>query len=75
MAVGAALLLSIATFVVFAGFTPVIPTPFVVLCIFCGNALIILILLVLIGIGLLYQKLVFGGRRQADGAPERDPVL
>jgi two-component system, NtrC family, nitrogen regulation sensor histidine kinase NtrY len=50
LAVGAALLLAIATFVVFAGFTPVIPTPFVVLGIFCGNALIILVLLVLIGV-------------------------
>jgi two-component system, NtrC family, nitrogen regulation sensor histidine kinase NtrY len=50
LAVGAALLLAVATFVVFAGFTPVIPTPFVVLTIFGSNALIILILLVLIGL-------------------------
>jgi two-component system, NtrC family, nitrogen regulation sensor histidine kinase NtrY len=50
LAVSAALVLAVATFVVFAGFTPVIPTPFVVLCIFGGNALIILILLVLIAI-------------------------
>ena len=50
LAVAAALLLAIATFVVFAGFTPVIPSPFVVLAIFGGNGLIILILLVLIGL-------------------------
>ena len=40
LVVGAALLLAVTTFVVFAGFTPLIPTPFIVLCIFCGNALI-----------------------------------
>jgi two-component system nitrogen regulation sensor histidine kinase NtrY len=50
LAVGAALLLALATFVIFAGFTPVIPTPAVVLAIFSGNALIIFILLVLIGL-------------------------
>src|SRR5579862_4741925 len=47
--VAAALALSVFTFVVFAGFTPVIPTRTVVLAIFSGNALIILILLALIG--------------------------
>jgi two-component system nitrogen regulation sensor histidine kinase NtrY len=47
--VAAALALSVFTFVVFAGFTPVIPTRGVVLTIFSGNALIILILLALIG--------------------------
>ncbi len=50
LAVGAALLLAVATFIVFAGFTPVIPTPAVVMAIFGGNALIILTLLVLIGL-------------------------
>ena len=50
LAVAAALILALATFVVFAGFTPVIPTPFVVLVIFGSNALIIFILLVLIGL-------------------------
>jgi len=50
LAVGAALLLAVATFIVFAGFTPILPTPFVVLAIFGGNALIILTLLVLIGL-------------------------
>jgi two-component system, NtrC family, nitrogen regulation sensor histidine kinase NtrY len=48
-AVAAALILSIVTFVVFAGFTPILPTPPVVLTIFSGNALIIFVLLVLIG--------------------------
>ena len=37
-----ALLLALATFIVFAGFTPIIPTPTVVLAIFVGTALIIL---------------------------------
>src|ERR1700759_5433712 len=49
-AVASALPLSIFTFVVFAGFTPVIPTRPVVLTIFTGNALVILILLALIAI-------------------------
>ncbi|MGD0720118.1 MAG: PAS domain-containing sensor histidine kinase [Roseiarcus sp.] len=66
VAVGAALLLAIATFVVFAGFTPVIPTPFVVLCIFCGNALIIVVLLVLIG--LEARSLIAAGRAGRAGA-------
>ena len=66
VAVGAALLLAIATFVVFAGFTPVIPTPFVVLCIFVGNALIILVLLVLIG--LEARNLIAAGRAGRAGA-------
>jgi two-component system nitrogen regulation sensor histidine kinase NtrY len=66
LAVGAALLLAVATFVIFAGFTPVIPTPFVVLCIFCGNALIILILLVLIG--LETRNLIAAGRAGRAGA-------
>jgi two-component system nitrogen regulation sensor histidine kinase NtrY len=65
-AVGAALLLAIATFVVFAGLTPVIPTPFVVLSIFCGNALIIFVLLVLIGIEM--RKLIVARRAGRAGA-------
>ena len=64
--VGAALLLAVTTFVVFAGFTPLIPTPFVVLCIFCGNALIIFILLVLIG--LEARNLIAAGRAGRAGA-------
>jgi two-component system, NtrC family, nitrogen regulation sensor histidine kinase NtrY len=66
LAVGAALLLAVATFVVFAGFTPLIPTPFVVLCIFCGNALIILVLLVLIA--LEARNLIAAGRAGRAGA-------
>jgi two-component system, NtrC family, nitrogen regulation sensor histidine kinase NtrY len=66
IAVGAALLLAIATFVVFAGFTPVIPTPIVVLSIFCGNALIIFVLLVLIG--LEARNLIVAGRAGRAGA-------
>src|SRR5260370_8785419 len=66
IAVGAALVLAIATFVVFAGFTPIIPTPFIVLCIFCGNAFIILILLVLIA--LEARNLIAAGRAGRAGA-------
>jgi two-component system nitrogen regulation sensor histidine kinase NtrY len=51
-AVVAALALSVFTFVVFAGFTPVIPTRPVVLAIFSGNALLIFILLALIALQL-----------------------
>jgi two-component system, NtrC family, nitrogen regulation sensor histidine kinase NtrY len=46
--VTAALLLAVATFIVFAGFTPILPTSRIVSAIFLGNALIILILLALI---------------------------
>jgi two-component system, NtrC family, nitrogen regulation sensor histidine kinase NtrY len=66
LAVGAALLLAVATFVVFAGFTPLVPTPFVVLCIFFGNALIIFILLVLIA--LEARNLIAAGRAGRAGA-------
>jgi two-component system, NtrC family, nitrogen regulation sensor histidine kinase NtrY len=66
LAVGAALVLAVATFVVFAGFTPIIPTPPIVLGIFCGNALIILILLLLIG--LEARNLIAAGRAGRAGA-------
>jgi two-component system nitrogen regulation sensor histidine kinase NtrY len=59
-AVAAALALSIFTFVVFAGFTPVIPTRPVVLAIFSGNALIILVLVALIA---LETRKVIAARR------------
>jgi two-component system nitrogen regulation sensor histidine kinase NtrY len=48
IAVAGALILALATFVVFAGFTPIIPTPMVVLAILGGDGLIIVWLLVLI---------------------------
>jgi two-component system nitrogen regulation sensor histidine kinase NtrY len=47
-AVGAALALAVATFVIFAGFTPIIPTTFVVLAILVGDGLIVVVLLVFI---------------------------
>jgi two-component system nitrogen regulation sensor histidine kinase NtrY len=47
-AVGAALLLSIVTFVVFAGFTPIRPTAGVVLSLLFGDALVVAIVLALI---------------------------
>ncbi|HLJ70995.1 MAG TPA: PAS domain-containing sensor histidine kinase [Roseiarcus sp.] len=59
-AVAAALALSIFTFVVFAGFTPVIPTRPVVLAIFSGNAVLIVILLALIA---LETRKVISARR------------
>jgi two-component system, NtrC family, nitrogen regulation sensor histidine kinase NtrY len=59
-AVAAALALSIFTFVVFAGFTPVIPTRPIVLAIFSGNIFIILVLLALIA---LETRKVISARR------------
>ena len=47
-AVGAALALAMATFVIFAGFTPIIPTNAVVLTILGGDGLVVLVLLVFI---------------------------
>jgi two-component system nitrogen regulation sensor histidine kinase NtrY len=52
IAVGGALILALATFVVFAGFTPIIPTSAVVLTILAGDGLIVICLLVLIGLEL-----------------------
>src|ERR1700722_2282964 len=48
IAVAVALALSLATFVIFAGFTPIIPTTSVVLALLGGDALVILIVLSLI---------------------------
>ncbi len=47
-AVGAALGLALATFVIFAGFTPIIPTTFVVLGLLFGDGLVVVVLLVFI---------------------------
>jgi two-component system nitrogen regulation sensor histidine kinase NtrY len=47
-AVGAALLLAVATFVIFAGFTPIIPTTYVVLGILGGDGLVVVVLCVFI---------------------------
>jgi two-component system nitrogen regulation sensor histidine kinase NtrY len=52
LAVGGALILALATFVTFAGFTPIIPTPAVVLTLLGGDALVTIGLLVLIGLEL-----------------------
>ena len=53
IAVGGALILALATFVVFAGFTPIIPTNEIVLGLLGGDGIIVVWLLVLIGIELL----------------------
>ncbi len=50
IAVAAALALSLATFVIFAGFTPIIPTTFVVLLLLAGDALVVAVLLTLIAL-------------------------
>ena len=52
IAVGGAVILALATFVIFAGFTPIIPTPMVVLTILVGDGLIVICLLVLIALEL-----------------------
>ncbi len=51
-AVGAGLALAIATFVIFAGFTPIRPTTDVVLTLLVGDALVVIIVLALIAIEL-----------------------
>ncbi len=66
VAIGAALVLALATFVVFAGLTPIIPTNLVVWSIFASNALVILVLLVLIGLEL--RRLMAARRAGRAGA-------
>jgi two-component system nitrogen regulation sensor histidine kinase NtrY len=50
--VGAAFVLALATFLVFAGFTPIIPTATVVLTLMLGDGLVVVILIILISIEL-----------------------
>ncbi len=50
--VGAAFLLALATFLVFAGFTPIIPTANVVATLLLGDGLVVIILIILIGVEL-----------------------
>jgi two-component system, NtrC family, nitrogen regulation sensor histidine kinase NtrY len=52
VAVGAGLLLALATFVIFAGFTPIIPTTGVVLTLLLGDVIVVAIVLSLIVIEL-----------------------
>ena len=52
IAVGAAFILALATFLVFAGFTPILPTATVVWSLLIGDGLVVITLLVLIGIEL-----------------------
>jgi len=66
IAVTASLLLALATFLIFAGLTPIIPTQPVVLTLFAGDALIILALLVLIG--LEARNLIAARRARRAGA-------
>ena len=50
--VGAAFVLALATFLVFAGFTPILPTQTVVFTLLIGDGLVVLVLIVLIAIEL-----------------------
>jgi two-component system nitrogen regulation sensor histidine kinase NtrY len=50
--VGAAFVLALATFLVFAGFTPIIPTATVVLILLVGDGLVVVILIILISMEL-----------------------
>jgi two-component system nitrogen regulation sensor histidine kinase NtrY len=50
--VGAAFILALATFLVFAGFTPIIPTATVVLILLVGDGLVVVILIALISMEL-----------------------
>jgi two-component system, NtrC family, nitrogen regulation sensor histidine kinase NtrY len=53
IAVGAAFVLALATFLVFAGFTPILPTATVVFTLLIGDGLVVITLIVLIGIELV----------------------
>jgi two-component system, NtrC family, nitrogen regulation sensor histidine kinase NtrY len=66
LTVAASLLLALATFLIFAGLTPIIPTQPVVLALFLGDALIIIALLVLIG--LEARSLIAARRARRAGA-------
>ena len=52
IAVGAAFVLALATFLVFAGFTPILPTQTVVSTLLVGDGLVVIVLIVLIAIEL-----------------------
>ncbi len=65
-AVGAGLGLAIATFVIFAGFTPIIPTNYVVLGILAGDGVVVCVLLTLIAIEI--QKLRVARRAARAGS-------
>jgi two-component system nitrogen regulation sensor histidine kinase NtrY len=66
VAVGAALTLALATFVIFAGFSPIIPTQGIVLTILAGDGLVTFSLLILIGLEL--KKLRAARRAARAGA-------
>ena len=66
VAVGAALILALATFVIFAGFSPIIPTQGIVLSILAGDGLVTFSLLILIGLEL--RKLRAARRAARAGA-------
>ena len=61
-----ALILALASFAVFTGYTPIVPTDAVVIDVFIGNAVIVLILILLVGIEAL--RLIAAWRAQAAGA-------
>ena len=53
LAVGLAMVLALATFTVFSGFTPIVPTNTIVTAILIGDALIVIVLVTIIGLALL----------------------
>ena len=61
-----ALVLALASFAVFTGYTPIMPTDAVVLDVFAANALIVVVLLVLVGVETL--RIVASWRAQVAGA-------
>ena len=70
--VGAAFVLALATFLVFAGFTPIIPTATVVLTLLVGDGLVVVILIILISIEL--ARLQSGASGGAGGRPAAQSV-
>ena len=64
--VALALVLALASFAVFTGYTPILPTDGVVLDVFAANAVIVVILLVLVGVETL--RIVASWRARVAGA-------
>ncbi len=75
IAVGAAFVLALATFLVFAGFTPILPTATVVATLLLGDGLVVLVLIVLIGIELARLRAARRAARAAARLHSRGVVL
>jgi two-component system nitrogen regulation sensor histidine kinase NtrY len=75
IAVGAAFVLALATFLVFADFTPILPTDNVVWTLMLGDGLVVLVLIVLIGMELARLRAARRAARAAARLHSRVVVL